>query len=203
MKLYGFPRSPNTRKVRAAAAHIGVAMEFVLVDITKGGQRTAGFLLMNPNGKTPVLVDADFTLWESNAIMQYIAGTQKNGMWPDDRRARADITRWQCWQLSQWSEGCAKLTWENLVKKAIGMGDPDPITVADAVHAFHRDAKVLDAHLAKHSYLVNDELTLADFSVAAPLASAAGAKMPLNDYGNIQAWYKRIEMLPAWRDTAP
>jgi|SRR5213596_2112871 len=203
MKLYGFPRSPNTRKVQAVAAHIGVPMEFEFIDITRGKSRMPEFLAMNPNGKTPVLVDDDFRLWESNAIMQYVAERKKNDLWPDAARIRADITRWQCWQLSQWSEGCATLTWENLAKKLTGKGDPDPVVVARAEQAFHRDAKVLDAHLEKHPYLVNDRLTLADFSVAAPLASAERAKMPLASYENIQAWYARIAALPAWRETSP
>src|ERR1700704_5873752 len=102
MKLYGFPPSPNTSKVRAVAAHIGVPLEFEIVDLTKGQSRTPDFLAINPNGRTPVLKDGDFTLWESNAIMQYVAGKKKNTLWPDDARTRADITRWQCWQLAQW-----------------------------------------------------------------------------------------------------
>ena len=67
MKLHGFPPSPNTCKVLAVAAHLGVPLELEVVDITKGAGRTPEFLKINPNGRTPVLVDGDFTLWESNA----------------------------------------------------------------------------------------------------------------------------------------
>ena len=51
MKLYGFPPSPNTRKVQAVAAHIGVPLEFEFVDIAKGKSRTPEFLAINPNGR--------------------------------------------------------------------------------------------------------------------------------------------------------
>jgi glutathione S-transferase len=73
MKLYGFPPSPNTRKVQAVAAHLQIPLELEFVNLPKGETRTAEFILLNPGGRTPVLVDGDFTLWESNAIMQYLA----------------------------------------------------------------------------------------------------------------------------------
>jgi glutathione S-transferase len=203
MKLYGFPPSPNTRKVQAVAAHLAIPLEFEFVDLTKGQSRTPGFLAINPGGRTPVLVDGDFTLWESNAIMLYIAGKKRNDLWPESARARADVTRWQFWQAAHWHEGCGGFLWENLVKKLLFGGEADPAALKRAEDAFHRDAPVLDAHLAKQQYLVNGALTLADFSVASYLHYAAAAKLPLERYKNIRAWYARIEALPAWRDTAP
>jgi glutathione S-transferase len=203
MKLYGFPPSPNTRKVLALAAHIGVPIELQMVDLTKGKSRTPDFLEINPNGRTPVLEDGDFRLWESNAILQYVAGKKKNDVWPDDLRMRADITRWQCWQLAQFNEGCAGLTFQRVVKPLVGLGAPDPVVVAKSEEAFHRDAKVLDGHLAKGKYLVNDQLTLADFAVAALLTYAEPAKMPLEGYKNVRDWRSRMEAVPAWKQTAP
>ena len=119
MKLYGFPPSPNTRKVQAVAVHLGLPLEFEFVDITKGGSRTPQFLALNPAGRTPLLVDGDFKLWESNAIMQYLASRKKNTLWPEDDRVRADIARWQFWQVAHWHEGCGGFLWENLVKKLL------------------------------------------------------------------------------------
>jgi glutathione S-transferase len=203
MKLYGFPPSPNTRKVQAVAVYIGAPIEFEFVDITKGKQRTPEFLAINPNGKTPVLVDGQFKLWESNAIMQYLAGTKNNSLWPEDARTRADITRWQFWQVAHWHEGCGGFLWENMVKKFLGLGETDPAALKKAEEAFHRDAPMLDTHLAKQQYLVDGALTLADFSVASYLHYAGPAKLPLERYPRIQAWYARIEALPAWRETVP
>jgi glutathione S-transferase len=203
MKLYGFPPSPNTRKVQAVAAHIGAPVEFEFVDITKGKQRTPEFLAINPNGRTPVLVDGQFKLWESNAIMQYLAGTKKNSLWPEDARTRADITRWQFWQVAHWHEGCGGFLWENMVKKFLGLGETDPVALKKAEEAFHRDAPMLDTHLAKQQYLVDGAPTLADFSVGSYLQYAAPANLPLERYPNIRTWYARIEALPAWRETVP
>src|SRR5208337_2613528 len=113
MKLYGFPFSPNTWKVRAVAVHLGLPLEFALVDLTKGEQKTPDYLALNPTGRAPVLVDGDFKLWESVAILQYIASKTPNALWPNDARARADITRWQSWQLAHFGkEACEPLLFE-------------------------------------------------------------------------------------------
>jgi glutathione S-transferase len=204
MKLYGFPPSPNTWKVRAVAAHLGVPLELEFVDLTKGGSNTPDYLALNPTGRTPMLVDGDFKLWESTAIMQYIASRRPNALWPDEARARADIMRWQSWQLAHWSkEGCEPLLFQRLVKKILNLGPPDEAAVAKGLEAFHKEAKVLDAHLTKQPYLVGKNLSLADFSVAAPLFYADRADLPVAPYAHIKDWFARVSALPAWRETAP
>ena len=202
MKLYGFPPSPNTWKVRAVAAQLGIPLDVEFVDLTK--PRTADYLALNPAGRTPTLVDGDFVLSESNAIMQYLAGRSANALWPNDARARADIIRWQSWQLAHWSkEGCEPLIFQRLVKKLLNLGPPDAAIVAKGTEAFNREARLLDAHLGKHSYLVGNAVTLADFAVAAPLFYAKEAELPLAPYAHLRDWFTRVSALPAWRDTAP
>jgi len=202
MKLLGFPPSPNTWKVRAVAAHLGIPLELELVDLTK--PRTAGYLAINPSGRTPTLIDGDFTLYESNAIMQYLASQKPNSLWPNDARARADITRWQCWQLTHWgSEACVPLVFNRLVKKLLNLGPPDEAAVAKATEAFNKEAKILEVHLARQPYLVGKEITLADFAVAANLLYAKEAELPLGPYGRVQEWFGRVSALPVWRETAP
>jgi glutathione S-transferase len=203
MKLYGFPPSPNTWKVRALARHIGAPLEFELVDLTKGQQRSDAFLALNPCGRTPLLIDGDFKLWESGAIMQYLASRTPTPLWPDGTRIRADIARWLSWQLAHWNAGAVPFAQENVVKQALKIGPPDPAVIAKAMETFHKEAAVLDEHLAQREYLVEDRLTLADFAVAAPLFLAERAKMPVEPYGNIRRWFGRQAALPAWQETAP
>jgi len=204
MKLYGFPPSPNTWKVRAVAAHLEFPLELEFVDLTKGQSRTPEYLALNPTGRTPVLVDGDFTLWESCAIMQHLADRKPNPLWPKDAKVRADIMRWQSWQLAHWNaEGCQPLIFERLVKKILNLGAPDAVVVAKGTEAFNREARVLDAHLAKQSYLVGTGLTLADFSVAAPLFYTKEAELPLAPHPHLRDWFARVSALPAWQDTAP
>jgi glutathione S-transferase len=202
MKLYGFPPSPNTWKVRAVATQLGIPLDFELVDLTK--PRPAAYLALNPTGRAPTLVDGDFVLWESNAIMQYLASRSANSLWPNDARTRADIMRWESWQLAHWSkEGCEPLLFNRLVKKLFNLGPPDEAAVAKGTECFNREARVLDAHLASQPYLVGTAVTLADFSVAAPLFYAKEAELPIAPYSHLRDWFTRVSALPAWRDTAP
>ncbi len=204
MKLYGFPPSPNTWKVRALAAHLGVPLELEFIDLSKGAQYAPAYLALNPTGRTPTLVDGDFKLWESNAILQYIAGKSANSLWPNDARTRADIAHWQFWQLAHWgAEACQPLTFQRLVKKILNLGPPDEAAIAKGIEAFNKEAKMLDAHFAKQPYLVGKDVTIADFAVAAPLLYAKEAEMPLGPYANLRGWFDRVAALPCWRETAP
>src|SRR5262245_34027653 len=150
MKLYCFPPSPNSWKVRATAHQLGIPLELQLVDLTKGEQRKPEYLALNPTGRTPSLVDGAFTLWESSAIMQYLGTKTKNRLWPDDVRTRADIMRWQSWHLQHWSRGVNGFIFENIVKAIAKLGDPDPKALAQAAESFNQDAAVLDQHLGRH-----------------------------------------------------
>ena len=89
------------------------------------------------------------------------------------------------------------------MKKFVNMGPPDAAAIAKANEAFNKEAKMLDAHLAKQKYLVGDTLTVADFAVAAPLFHAEGAQIPLGSCANIRNWFQRIAALPCWGETAP
>ena len=203
MKLYYFPPSPNTRKVHAVAIHLQLPIDLRLVDLQKGEQHNPEFVQLNPTGRTPVLQDGDFILWESTTIMQYLASQVPNSLWSESPRIRADIMRWQSWQLAHWHQVCQPLQFENFVKSLLQLGEPDPQVVQQATDRFHKEAITLNNHLANREYLVNDTLTLADFSVASELTYAKPARFPLEDYLHIQKWYARIEQLPAWQQTAP
>jgi glutathione S-transferase len=89
------------------------------------------------------------------------------------------------------------------VKKLLNLGPPDEAALAKATEAFHKDAKVIDAHLAKQPYLVGKDITLADFSAAAGLFYIKEAELPVGPYARIQEWFARVSALPAWRETAP
>ena len=204
MKLYGFPASPNTWKVRALASYLKMPLEFDFVDLLGGAQHAPTFLALSPTGRTPVLVDGDFKLWESNAILQYLASKDATQLYPNDAKGRADISRWLCWDLAHWgAQACQPLIFENLVKKFANLGPADVTAVANGNECFNKEAKVLDAHLAKQEYLVGNALTIADFTVAAPLLYAKEADMPIGPYANLRGWFDRVAALPCWRETAP
>jgi glutathione S-transferase len=182
--------------------HIGLPLEFEFVDLTK--PHTADYLALNPSGRTPTLRDSDFILTESTAIMHYLAEQKPNALWPTGTRVRADILRWQSWQLQHWhKDACEPLLIERRVKALLNLGPPDATIVKRALEAFNREARVLDMHLQKQPYLVGSEPTLADFSVVAPLFYAKEGGFPLTDYAHLRDWFGRVSALPAWRETAP
>jgi glutathione S-transferase len=204
MKLYYHPKSPNGTAVLAVAHELGIALDLQEVNLPGGEQKQSAFLRINPNGKVPVLEDGDFVLWESGAIMQYLAAQRPgNSLWPADDRVRADISRWQLWRLGEWGRGAGILIWENVIKKFLGSGDFDPNKIKEGRELFDFGAAVLNGHLENRDYLVGGNPTLADFSVAVPLVYAAPAQLPLDPYPAIRQWYKRIENIESWKNTLP
>ena len=198
--LHAFPPSPRAFKVIALAAHLQLDYKLHIVDLTKGDQNNAEFAALNPNKRMPVLEEDGFVLWESNAILQYLASKRaESGLLPTDARARADVTRWQCWDLAHWDPACAQIIFERLVKKLLNIGEPDSAEIAKGEQRFHSGATVLDGHLKGRRYVTGDTLTVADFSLGAPLTLAAPAQLPLEPYKEIRRWYAELCELPAWR----
>lgn len=203
MKLYVHPLSSNSRKVTVTAALLGLEAERVLVELAKGQQYSPEHLALNPNGKVPVLVDGDFVLSESHAIMAYLADTTPGqSLYPTELHARADVNKWLAWCASHWMPPIGMLNFERMVKKFRGLGEPDPVFVAYGEQTFHTFAKVLDQHLAKNEWLTASRLTLADIATATPLMAAKTAALPLEPYVNIVRWFGKVQELDAWKKTA-
>ncbi len=201
MKLY-YAESPNPRKACAVARYLDAPVELIRVDLAAREHKTPSFLAVNPNGKVPVLVDGDTRLWESNAIMCYVAAKMNSGLWPRDER-QIDIIRWFNWETAHFSRHAGALYFQNCIKPQFGLGAPDPAVIEEATGFFLHFAGVLDAHLDDRAYLVGNALSVADFAVAATLPTADAAGLPLADFGRIRRWHGTLERLPAWRDPFP
>ena len=201
MKLYFF-ETPNPRKPCAVARHLGSPVEFVRVDLTKGENKRPEFLAINPNGKVPALEDGAARIWESTAIMCYLAEKAGSRLWPDDAR-RIDIIRWFSWDTAHLSRHAGTLYFENFVKPKFGLGDPDPALIEEATGYFRQFAGVLNDHLDGRDHLVGDDLTLADFAVSGFLAHAEEVRLPLDGFPEIRRWLARLGELPAWREPFP
>jgi glutathione S-transferase len=201
MRLYHHPISSNARRVLLTLAHLGLQPELVEVDLTSKDDRRR-LVELNPNSKIPVLEDDGLVLWESCAIMQYLADkTPGQTVYPQDLRARADVNRWMFWAAQHFAPAISLFTWENVWKKVVTGGDPDPAELARGTADLDETASVLDAHLATRAWLCGDAPTLADFAVAAPLMYLERARLPMAAYRNVLAWYERVQQLPAWRQT--
>jgi len=202
MKLYYF-ETLNPRKVCAVAKYLKAPVEYVRVDLGKGEHRTEEFRAINPNAKVPALSDGETNMWESNAIMCYLAKKAGSDLWPGDDARRIDVIRWLSWDSLHFTRHGGNLYFEHIIKRKFALGDPDPATVAEATKYFRQYAAVLDSHLRGRKYLIGDGLTVADFAVAATLPYAEDARLPLADFPEILRWHGRMNELEAWREPYP
>lgn len=206
--LYTTPLSANGRKVLAVSQHLGLAPEVKLVNVYKGEGRTPEYLAINPFGKIPTLVDGWLTLWESNAILQYLSEAHGElRLWSHEPKQRADISRWLFWESSHWQPafhsvpGLATFVGQRLgVVRADASAPPVEVSWDDA--RFQPLVKFVDSHLNGREFLVGDALTLADFSMAGMMMYLRPAGFPFDAFPHLGAWYARMERLEAWKVTA-
>jgi glutathione S-transferase len=206
MKLYGSSnnKSFNTLKLRFALAEIGAAYEFVPVDLGKGESRTPDFLRVNPHGKVPVLVDGDFALPESGAILWYLGET-----YPDANllpradgtaaalQARAQILRFS--DIASTALYPAYSEWWN----ATSSDDPgkrSPAVAEAALGKVTRALGVLEKVLAVGEHLVGS-FSLADVANASIVFSLKRKlpSDPLAAHERVRAWYARVTARPTWQ----
>ena len=189
--LHVFPPSPNARKVMLVNAITGLNLPLTVVDLFAGEHKRPEFVAMNPNGKMPILEFEDgSTLWESNAIMNQLAGIAESDLWPKSN-IRYDILRWQFWEGCHWNPACSAFITKHIFKD-------DSVDMNQAAETFHRFAAVLDGHLAGRDWIVGEGMTTADLSIAPVLAMREACHYPIEGYDNILRWLAQIEALPAW-----
>ena len=180
-------------------------MELAAVDLLAGEHKSAAYLTINPNGKVPLLEDNGFLLWESHAIMQYLADkTGEHPLYPTDIQARADINRWLFWSAYHFTPAVGVISRERVSKKMVGgRGGPDPLEIARGEALLAAACGVLDAHLAGKPWIAQDRLTLADVAIASPLMHTAAAQLPVAGYAQLQRWFEGVRALDAWKRSEP
>jgi glutathione S-transferase len=200
MKLYVLPPSPRAFKVIALNNHLGLDCEMQVVDLSKDEHLMPEFAALNPNRKMPVLEDDGFILWESNAILFYLASKKpESGLWPSDAKRQADVLRWLSWESAHWdAQACGAVGFERVSKMVLRLGPPDPAAIARGEQDFYRFAAVLNRHLKGRKWLTGSDLTIADFSVGAWVPSAKLLQLPIAEFPEILRWYDGLASLPAW-----
>ena len=197
MKLYQFPLSPNCQKVLALANEVGIPIEKHTLNPFKGESRAAEILAKNPNGKVPILEDGDFVLWESNAMLGYLAAKAgRTDLAPTAARERAEVDRWLCWHNAHFGPAVGKVAFERIVKRVGGLGAPDEAIVKKGSEEFATVARVLDTCLSGRDYLCGT-LTIADFAVATYAALLDDCGLDLRPHRNATAWRDRMAAHPS------
>ncbi len=202
MRLYIHPFSPNARRALMTAIHLNVPFERVLVDLRKGEQKRPEYLKLNPNGKVPTLEDDGFVLWESRAIMMYLADkTPGQTIYPQELHARADVNHWMFWDAVHFTPAIQIVAYERVIKGFLGLGGPDPKEIERGEKMIAPLMAVLDGHLANREWVSGNALTIADLSLATPLFVHERAQIPLP--AHVAAWYARVAAVEAYRQTIP
>jgi glutathione S-transferase len=201
MKLYQHPFSPNCQKVVAVAYEVGVPLELATVDLFKGEARAPAMRAKNPNGKLPILEDGDFVLWESTAMLAYVAAKAgRVDLAPTAPQERADVDRWTSWQAAHFGPAIRKVAFERIVKKLVGRGAPDEAVVKAGIEEFAGTASVLEQSLGTKEYVCG-RLTIADFALAPYAALAASCGLDFDPYPKANAWLERMAARDSMKKT--
>jgi glutathione S-transferase len=198
--LYDVQPSPHARKVRLLAAELGIPLTKVSCDPRIGETRTPEYLAKNPNGRVPTLEDDGFVLWESPAILKYLAAKRpERALCGSDPKTQAVVDQWICWWIGGPEAAIDTLAWEVLIKPLVfKQPGNDPGVIADARARIDRFLPVLDSQLEGRDYVVGP-LTVVDFLIGPRLDTAPGIlKFDVSRYANIGAWQERLKARPYW-----
>jgi glutathione S-transferase len=202
MKLYEHPFSSAAFKVRAVVYELGLPVTLIPVDMMKGEHKTAEFLARNPNGKVPTLDDDGFLVWESNAILCYLAAKKpESGLLPADPRGMALVQQWLQWQATTFAPSVNEVMGETVYAKFMGRSK-DEAKYAAGLEKVRRDVGVLEKTLAGREYLTG-KLSLADFSIVSGLQLRSAMGVDLEAFPNVKAWVARMESRESVRKSLP
>lgn len=173
-----------------------VPYELTFIDFAKREQKSTGYLLLNPNGRIPTIVDRsndDFAVFESGAILWYLA--EKYGCFmPESPDARSETLQWLMFQMA----GIGPMMGQAMYFQRIAApnGHDEPFSTQRYVDESRRLLEVLDTRLRGREWLAGDEYTIADMA-AYPWARAyVWAKVSVDGLDNLKAWFDRLDERP-------
>ncbi|MER3445945.1 MAG: glutathione S-transferase [Candidatus Dadabacteria bacterium] len=189
IKLYDHPISGNCYKVRLALSQIGIRYEKVNVDIFKGEQSRPEFVMLNPNKKIPVLVDGDFILWESNAILLYIGRKfAPNPLYSEEPRVFGLISQWLFFGKTTIDPSLARARFITRFIPKESQNEKELIGLREAGRAA---LQILDDHLKKNDFLAGS-YSIADIGCYAYVHIAEEGEVSLAPFSAVREWCNRI-----------
>ncbi|MBR0667121.1 glutathione S-transferase [Roseomonas hellenica] len=198
--IWGRASSSNVMKLLWLCEELALPYERIDAGGEFGRTRDPGYLAMNPNALVPTLVEADgFSLWESNAILRYLAATRAPGtaFHPADPRARADAERWMDWQLASLNAPMTPL-FIGLVRTPSEKRDAATIAAArDRTEALWA---IVDARLTDRSFMTGEALTLADIALGVYVHRWFALPIARREMPALAAWYARLLQREGFRE---
>jgi glutathione S-transferase len=202
MKLYQAPFSTSAFKARAVVHELGIPCEFVDINMMKGEHKSPAYLAVNPNGKVPTLEDDGYIVWESNAIICYLAAKKpESGLLLTDPRGMATMHQWLQWQATTFSHSTSEVNTQTVYTRFTGR-QKDEAKYAAGMELLKRDLELLEKSLQGKEYLC-DKLSVADFSIVSGLQLRAVMGVNLDPYPNVKAWVARMEARESVRKSLP
>ncbi|WP_322060746.1 glutathione S-transferase [Paraburkholderia sp. J63] len=199
IKIWGRPNSVNVQKVLWCCDELVLPFERIDAGGPFGHLDDPAYLAMNPNGKIPTLVDGNFVLWESNAILRYLAMEYgpSSLLYPADPKVRASIERWLDWSIGTLAPA------ERPLFLALVRTPPekrDPAKIAADVQSVAALWTLLDHHLQGRFFLENERFSLADIVLGAFARrwfGLEGVERPA--LPNLERWYQRLAQRQGFR----
>jgi len=192
IKLHRHPLSGHSHRAQLALSVMGVPHQLVDVDLMKGAHKAPEFVKLSPFGQVPVLEDDGNIVYDSNAILVYLASKyDADRRWlPRDPKGQADVQAWLSVAAGQIAFGPAAA---RLITVFGAKYNPE-----DVIGRAHGLLKVMDAQLATRTFLVGNTATLADIAGYSYIAAAPEGNVDLSAYPNVRAWLARVEALPGF-----
>lgn len=192
LKIWGRANSVNVQKVLWCCDELGLPFQRVDAGLQFGRVNDPDYRELNPNGQVPCLEDGAFVLWESNAILRYLAMQYgpSSSLYPSEPKLRASIDRWLDWSLSTLAPA-ERPVFMTLVRTP--PEDRDMIALAANLKTLVARWKIVDTHLQGRFHMEGDRFTLADIVLGAFAKRWFGVEgidrpaMP-----NLQRWYQRL-----------
>jgi glutathione S-transferase len=160
LRLLGRITSINVRKVAWALDEMGTAYEREDWGKPLRDPHEPEFLALNPNAQVPVLVDGELVLWESNAVLRYVAGRAGSDLWPADLAERGRVDQWMTWQSTELNPA-----WSYAARAMLRAEppNPDPARIAESLAAWTGKMRLLETEFTRTGdYIANGRFSLAD-----------------------------------------
>lgn len=191
IRLYSFPLSGHAHRVKLLLSMLNLPHEVIDVDIPNGEHKRLEFLKINPHGQVPVIVDADVTLYESTAILVYLAKCYGGEHWlPSDPLSAAHVQQFLSLAAGEIFEGPHRVRLVKLFKHDM-----------DYALALQKTKSVLtqlDQHLTGRDFLAAGHATIADLACYSYVAHVPEGGVDLAPYANVRGWIARVEQLPGF-----
>ncbi len=202
LQIWGRANSVNVQKVLWCCREFDAGFARIDAGMQHGRTQDADYLAMNPNGRIPTLVDGEFVLWESNAIMRYIALTRRDSspaaLYPDEPRVRAGIERWLDWTLSTLQPVERPLFW-GLVRTP--PAERDIAAMQQAADTAAVQWRIIDRQLATREYMEGDSFSLADIAIGAYARRWLGVEGILRPaLPHLDRWFALISARPGFQE---